>query len=167
MLPGRAVVALWSQIGAISVHFASEFVPGMGERRRTTRDFPWHVWVQHRLVARGRPSGESESGEGSSPRGATRRRGSGPRSRPTLATSETLRRQARRFSLCADDADDALQRALEILLRKAPTTDPRELIRWTQTVVKHEALAVRRERERLLGGPPATAPPKTRSTGSR
>ena len=68
----------------------------------------------------------------------------------------TLRRQARRFSLCADDADDALQRALEILLRKAPTTDPRELIRWTQTVVKHEALAVRRERERLLGGPPVT-----------
>ncbi|HWC08942.1 MAG TPA: sigma-70 family RNA polymerase sigma factor, partial [Solirubrobacterales bacterium] len=41
------------------------------------------------------------------------------------------------------------------LLQKAPTTDPRELIRWTQTVVKHEALAVRRERERLLGGPPA------------
>jgi RNA polymerase sigma factor (sigma-70 family) len=68
---------------------------------------------------------------------------------------ETLRRQARRYSLCADDADDALQRALEILLRKAPTTDPRELIRWTQTVVKHEALAVRRERERLLGGPAA------------
>ncbi len=66
---------------------------------------------------------------------------------------ETLRRQARRFSLCADDADDALQRALEILLRKAPTTDARELIRWTQTVVKHEALAIRRERERLLGGP--------------
>jgi RNA polymerase sigma factor (sigma-70 family) len=69
----------------------------------------------------------------------------------------TLRRQARRYSLCADDADDALQRALEILLRKAPTTDPRELIRWTQTVVKHEALAVRRERERLLGGPPPAA----------
>lgn len=64
-----------------------------------------------------------------------------------------LRRQAARFSLCADDADEALQRALEILLRKAPSTDPRELIRWTQTVVKHEALAVRRERERLLGGP--------------
>lgn len=74
----------------------------------------------------------------------------------TYARNEqTLRRQARRYSLCADDADDALQRALEILLRKAPTTDPRELIRWTQTVVKHEALAVRRERERLLGGPPA------------
>jgi RNA polymerase sigma factor (sigma-70 family) len=64
-----------------------------------------------------------------------------------------LRRTARRYSLCADDADEALQRGLEILLRKAPTDDPRELIKWTQTVVKHEALAVRRERERILAGP--------------
>jgi RNA polymerase sigma factor (sigma-70 family) len=69
---------------------------------------------------------------------------------------QALRRTARRYSLCADDADDALQRALEILLRKAPTTDPRELIRWTQTVVKHEALAVRRDRERILSGPAAS-----------
>lgn len=69
-----------------------------------------------------------------------------------------LRRTARRYSLCADDADDALQRALEILLRKAPTGDSRELIKWTQTVVKHEALAVRRERERILAGPAAIAP---------
>ncbi|HEV7563481.1 MAG TPA: sigma-70 family RNA polymerase sigma factor [Solirubrobacterales bacterium] len=65
----------------------------------------------------------------------------------------TLRRTARRYSICADDAEDALQRALEILLRKAPSEDPRELIRWTQTVVKHEALAVRRDRERILAGP--------------
>ncbi|MEZ5076209.1 MAG: sigma-70 family RNA polymerase sigma factor [Solirubrobacterales bacterium] len=68
---------------------------------------------------------------------------------------EALRRTASRFSICADDAEDALQRALEILLRKAPSDDPRELIRWTQTVVKHEALAVRRERERILAGPAA------------
>lgn len=70
----------------------------------------------------------------------------------------TLRRTARRYSLCADDADDALQRGLEILLRKAPSEDPRELIKWTQTVVKHEALAIRRERERMLAGPAAYAP---------
>jgi RNA polymerase sigma factor (sigma-70 family) len=69
-----------------------------------------------------------------------------------------LRRTARRYSICADDAEDALQRGLEILLRKAPTEDPRELIRWTQTVVKHEALAVRRERERILAGPAARTP---------
>ena len=79
----------------------------------------------------------------------------------TFARHETsLRRTARRYSICADDADEALQRGLEILLRKAPSEDPRELIRWTQTVVKHEALAVRADRERILAGPAAaTAKP--------
>ena len=62
-----------------------------------------------------------------------------------------LKRTARRYSLDAEDAEDAYQRALEIALTKAPTSDPRELIRWTQTVTKHEALAVRQSRERLLG----------------
>jgi RNA polymerase sigma factor (sigma-70 family) len=62
-----------------------------------------------------------------------------------------LRRTARRYSFDAEDADDAYQRALEIVLTKAPTTDLRELIRWTQTVTKHEALAVRQNREKLLG----------------
>src|SRR4051794_18410606 len=77
----------------------------------------------------------------------------------TYARNEaTLRRTARRFSLCDADADDALQRGLEILLRKAPTENPRELVKWTQTVVKHEALAVRRERERILAGPAALKP---------
>jgi RNA polymerase sigma factor (sigma-70 family) len=67
----------------------------------------------------------------------------------------SLRRTARRYSICADDAGEALQRALEILLLKAPSDNPRELIRWTQTVVKHEALAVRADRERILAGPAA------------
>jgi RNA polymerase sigma factor (sigma-70 family) len=62
-----------------------------------------------------------------------------------------LRRTARRYSLDAEDAEDAYQRALEIALTKAPTADLRELIRWTQTVTKHEALAVRQSREKLLG----------------
>ena len=62
----------------------------------------------------------------------------------------SLRRTARRYSICADDADDAYQRGLEILLRKAPTDDVRELIRWTTTVVKHEALKVRQSRERTI-----------------
>lgn len=74
----------------------------------------------------------------------------------TYARNETaLRRIARRYSYCDDDAEDALQRGLEILLRKAPSADSRELIKWTQTVVRHEALAIRRERERILGGPAA------------
>jgi RNA polymerase sigma factor (sigma-70 family) len=76
----------------------------------------------------------------------------------TFARHETsLRRTARRYSICADDADEALQRCLEILLRKAPSEDPRELVRWTQTVVKHEALVVRADRERILAGPAAAA----------
>ncbi|HEX3735093.1 MAG TPA: sigma-70 family RNA polymerase sigma factor [Solirubrobacterales bacterium] len=92
--------------------------------------------------------------------GATLPRGvSAARKRAAIETfvrhESALRRTAQRYSLCADDADDALQRALEILLLKAPTEDPRELIRWTQTVVKHEALAVRRDRERILSGPAA------------
>jgi RNA polymerase sigma factor (sigma-70 family) len=62
-----------------------------------------------------------------------------------------LRRTARRYSLDTEDAEDAYQRALEIALTKAPTADLRELIRWTQTVTKHEALAVRQSREKLLG----------------
>jgi RNA polymerase sigma factor (sigma-70 family) len=88
-------------------------------------------------------------------------RAEGARKRAAIETysrhENALRRTARRYSICADDADDALQRALEILLTKAPTDDPRELIRWTQTVVKHEALAVRRDRERILSGPAAVA----------
>lgn len=76
----------------------------------------------------------------------------------TYAQNETtLRRTARRYSLCADDVEEALQRSLEILLCKAPSDDPLELIKWMQTVVKHEALAVRHERERVLAGPAAAA----------
>jgi RNA polymerase sigma factor (sigma-70 family) len=74
----------------------------------------------------------------------------------TFARHEaSLRRTAVRYSICEDDADEALQRGLEILLLKAPSDNPRELVRWTQTVVKHEALAVRAERERVLAGPAA------------
>jgi RNA polymerase sigma factor (sigma-70 family) len=64
-----------------------------------------------------------------------------------------FRRTARRYSICADDAEDAYQRALEILLTKAPPIEGDALVRWMQTVTKHEALAVRRQRERLLGSP--------------
>ncbi|HVD39541.1 MAG TPA: sigma-70 family RNA polymerase sigma factor [Solirubrobacterales bacterium] len=70
----------------------------------------------------------------------------------------TLRRTARRYSLCLDDAEDALQRSLEILLRKAPSEDPRHLIKWMQTVVKREAITLRGERERAFAGPAALEP---------
>ena len=55
------------------------------------------------------------------------------------------------MSLCADDADDALQRAAVILLTKAPPLEMRILNAWMRTVTRREALAVRRARERLLG----------------
>jgi hypothetical protein len=53
----------------------------------------------------------------------------------------SLRRTARRYSLNAEDAEDAYQRSLEILLTKAPNDRMNELVRWTHTVIKHEALA--------------------------
>jgi RNA polymerase sigma factor (sigma-70 family) len=66
------------------------------------------------------------------------------------AAEPRLRRTARRFSLCADDAEDALQRALEILLTKGPDRPAGALVAWMHVVIRREALAVRRSRERLL-----------------
>jgi RNA polymerase sigma factor (sigma-70 family) len=97
----------------------------------------------------GELGGELSQGEQATKTGAAARKRAAVE---MIARHETaLRRTARRYSLDAEDADDAYQRALEIALTKAPTTDLRELIRWTQTVTKHEALAVRQSRERLLG----------------
>jgi RNA polymerase sigma factor (sigma-70 family) len=68
-----------------------------------------------------------------------------------LAPSEaSLRRTARRHSLCADDAEDAYQRAVLILLTRPLPADPGHLAAWMQVVIRREALAVRRARERLL-----------------
>jgi RNA polymerase sigma factor (sigma-70 family) len=69
-----------------------------------------------------------------------------------------FRRTARRYSICADDSEDAYQRALEILLTKAPPIEGDALVRWMQTVTKREALAVRRQQERLLGSPRLSRP---------
>ncbi|HEX5894771.1 MAG TPA: sigma-70 family RNA polymerase sigma factor [Thermoleophilaceae bacterium] len=55
---------------------------------------------------------------------------------------------ARRHAVTAEDAEDAYQRGIEILLTKAPSTSEDELIPWLKTVVKHEAWALRRQRER-------------------
>jgi RNA polymerase sigma factor (sigma-70 family) len=65
--------------------------------------------------------------------------------------AEALLRVARRNSLCADDAHDAYQRAVEIFLRNAERLDPERASRWLYTVCKHEAMAVRRQRQGLLG----------------
>jgi RNA polymerase sigma factor (sigma-70 family) len=71
------------------------------------------------------------------------------------AVVELLRRHAgrlmavaRRHSASREDAEDAYQRAVEILLTRAPSTDPAELLPWVKTVVKHEAFAVGHQRAR-------------------
>jgi RNA polymerase sigma factor (sigma-70 family) len=78
---------------------------------------------------------------------------------PRCAALEVLKkhgaafqRTARRISICADDADEAFARATLILVEKAPPHPPERLAAWMHLVTKREALAVRRERERLLGG---------------
>jgi RNA polymerase sigma factor (sigma-70 family) len=65
--------------------------------------------------------------------------------------ADSLLRVARRYSLCHDDAHDAYQRGLEILVRHAPRLDPDRAAGWLHTVVKHEALAINRSRRRMLG----------------
>jgi RNA polymerase sigma factor (sigma-70 family) len=55
---------------------------------------------------------------------------------------------ARRYSLSPEDAEDAYQRGLEILLVKAPSVHQHDLVPWLKTVVKHEAFAIRRQRLR-------------------
>lgn len=57
---------------------------------------------------------------------------------------------ARRYSATPEDAEDAYQRGVEILLTKAPTTREAELLPWLKTVVKHEAFAVRRANGRAV-----------------
>jgi RNA polymerase sigma factor (sigma-70 family) len=57
---------------------------------------------------------------------------------------------ARRYSATPEDAEDAYQRGVEILLTKAPTTTEDELLPWLKTVVKHEAFAVRKSSGRAV-----------------
>ena len=97
-----------------------------------------------------RAAGDVTSDRNGEPTAESRRRAA-----TTLIESHdaVFRRTARRYSICADDAEDAYQRALEILLTKAPPIEDEALVRWMQTVTKREALGVRRQRERLLGGP--------------
>jgi RNA polymerase sigma factor (sigma-70 family) len=84
----------------------------------------------------------------------------GARRRPTKAEIEpaalallkrhgaTIMATARRFAATPEDAEDAYQRGVEILLTKAPTTAEDELLPWLRTVVKHEAWSLRRQRQR-------------------
>ena len=83
------------------------------------------------------------------------------------AHGEALRRIARRFSANLDDAEDAVQRGLEIYLRRLGRVDPATEVGWLKVVVKHEALALRRARAEAPAGEPldpdAEAAPDQRS----
>ena len=62
---------------------------------------------------------------------------------------------ARRYSASPQDAEDAYQRATEILLTHEPTGSDDDVCRWLRTTVKHEALAIRRRQDRVLPSGPA------------
>jgi len=66
-----------------------------------------------------------------------------------------MRATARRYSASVHDAEDAYQRASEILLTHDPSGTSDDLCRWLRTTVKHEAMAIRRHHDRCQ---PAGAP---------
>jgi DNA-directed RNA polymerase specialized sigma24 family protein len=51
---------------------------------------------------------------------------------------------AQHWAETPEDAEDAYQRGMEIMLKKAPSTDPEHLVPWLKTVVKREAVGDRR-----------------------
>src|SRR4051794_39843925 len=57
-----------------------------------------------------------------------------------------LMRVARQASMCHDDAMDALQRALEIYVRRLEHVDVATEAAWLKVVIRHEAYAIRRSR---------------------
>jgi len=86
--------------------------------------------------------------------------------RTIAAHADSLLRAARRHSICADDAQDAYQRAIEIFMGHAHRLDPVRAPGWLHVVVKREAQALRRARQELLApgeidldGRPASALP--------
>jgi RNA polymerase sigma factor (sigma-70 family) len=65
---------------------------------------------------------------------------------------QSLQRVARSVSLCADDADEAVQRALEIYLRRLDSVEVATEGAWMRVVVRNEALAVRKSRAQQVAG---------------
>lgn len=70
--------------------------------------------------------------------------------RTVAAHADSLLRTARRFSLCPDDAQDAYQRTLEIFMAHAHRLDIESAAGWLHVVVKREAQAIRRSRQRCV-----------------
>jgi RNA polymerase sigma factor (sigma-70 family) len=55
----------------------------------------------------------------------------------------SLLRVAQHWSASPEDAQDAVQRALEIYVRRIDSLDPATELSWLRVVVKHEAMAIR------------------------
>ena len=70
--------------------------------------------------------------------------------RTVAAHADSLLRTARRFSLCPDDAQDAYQRTLEIFMAHADRLDSDSAAGWLHVVVRREAQAIRRSRQRTV-----------------
>jgi len=75
------------------------------------------------------------------------------------ARGSEFARTAQRFSRCGEDAEDALGRAVEILLRKGPASEPAVLAAWMHVVTRREAVAIRR---RAASSPLAPGPGRRR-----
>src|SRR3954466_894641 len=67
------------------------------------------------------------------------------------AHGPALRRVARRWSLCEEDAEDAFQRSLEIYVRRLDTVERATEAAWLKVVIRNEALAIRRARGESVG----------------
>ena len=65
----------------------------------------------------------------------------------------SLLKAAKGLSLCADDAQDAYQRALEIYLRRLEDLDPLTEAAYMRVVVRNEALSIRRQRQQHVAEP--------------
>lgn len=63
---------------------------------------------------------------------------------------DALMRTARKYAGDPDDAHDAYQRALELLLEHAATIDRTKAVHWMHVVVRREASALRRRHDRHL-----------------
>ena len=64
-----------------------------------------------------------------------------------------LMRVARQASMCHDDAMDALQRALEIYVRRLDHVEVATEGAWLKVVIRHEAYAIRRSRGDCVAAP--------------
>ena len=77
--------------------------------------------------------------------------GAGSRVTAVVSRHErTLFRVARQASLCDDDALDAVQRGLEIFVRRVETVEPATEVAWLKVVIRNEALAIRRARSEAV-----------------